>query len=175
MLKHRPQDHLSADQLLQALADLPDLGNEQRTHLSQCPACREELERLQQGFGRLAQRAGQMAPAPARPFRLPPKSAPAAAWRFKPMWATAVAGVLLFALTVWWPHPLHPPAPVPTVAVRTPAAGIPLFDLADAQVDDDLPPTMQALAAAPDPGDMDADLDWLIPAVDDTQNDDSWI
>lgn len=175
MLKNRPQDHLSADQLLRALADLPDVGKDERAHLSQCPSCRNDLERLKKGFGLLGQRAGQMAPAPTRPFRLPSKSAPAAAWRFKPMWATAAAGVLLFAVTIWWPHALHSPAPVPTVAVQTPAAGIPLFDQADALVDDALPTTMRALAVAPDPGDVDDDMDWLIPAVGDAQNDDSWI
>jgi hypothetical protein len=175
MLNQRPQDHLSADQLLQALADLPDLGKEARAHLEQCPACHNELERLKKGFGHLGQKAGRMAPAPARPFRLPPKTAPAAAWRFKPMWATAAVGALLFALTVWWPHALHAPAPVPKVAVRTPEPGLPLFDQVDALVDDTLPPTMQALAAAPDPGDVDDELDWLIPAVDDAQIDDSWI
>jgi hypothetical protein len=175
MLKQRPHDHLSADQLLQALVDLPDLGTEQQAHLEQCPVCRKDLEHWKQGFGRLGRTAGQMAPAPARPFRLPQKAAPVGWRRFKPIWATAAAGALLVAFTVWWPHTLPPPAPVPTVAVRTPAAGLPLFDQVDALVDDALPPTIQALASAPDPDDVDADLDWLIPAVDDAQNDDSWI
>jgi hypothetical protein len=175
MLKQRPHDHLSTDQLLRALVDLPDLGTERQAHLAQCPTCRKDLERLKHGFGRLGRTAGQMAPAPAQPFRLPQKAAPVAWWRFKPMWATAAVGALLFAFTVWWPHPLAPPAPVPTVAVQSPAEGLSLFDQVDALVDDALPPTMQALAAAPDLSDVDEDMDWLIPDVDDAQNDDSWI
>lgn len=179
MLKQRPQDHLTADQLLQALVDLPDLGTERQAHLAKCPVCQQDLKRLKQGFGRLGQRAGQMAPAPSRPFRLPQKTAPAAWWRFKPMWATAMAGVLLFALTVWWPRSLAPPAPVATVAVRNPAVGTSLIDQVDALVDDALPPTLQALAAASDLDEMyddvEDDLNWLVPAVDDAQNEDSWI
>jgi len=175
MLKQRPNDHLSTGQLLQAMVDPSDLEPERQAHLGQCPTCQQELERLKQGFGHLGQTARQMAPASTRPFRLPSKAAPATWWRFKPMWATAVAGVLLFAVTVWWPHPLAPPAPVPTVAVRDPAPGVSLFDQVDALVDDALPPTLQALAAASDLGDADNGLDWLVSPVDDAQNDDSWI
>jgi anti-sigma factor RsiW len=175
MLKQRPNDHLNADQLLQALVDPPDLGTKRQTHLAQCPACQKDLERLKQGFGRLGQTAERMAPAPARPFRLPQKSAQAAWWRFKPMWATVAACALLFAFTVWWPHTLTPPAPVPKVAVRNPDPGLPLFDQADALVDDALPSAINTLAAASDLDDVDEDMDWLIPAADDAQNDDSWI
>jgi hypothetical protein len=175
MLKQRPDDHLSADQLLQALADLPDLGADRKNHLGQCPACRKELERLKQGLGRLGQTARQMAPGTARPFRLPSKAAPAAWWRFNPMWATVAAGILLVAFTVWWPRSLTPPAQVPTVAVRNPDAAASLFDQVDALVDDALPPTLQALAAASDLDDADDELDWLVPLVGDDQNDDSWI
>jgi hypothetical protein len=175
MLKQRPNDHLSTGQLLRALVDPSDLEAERQDHLEQCPPCRKELERLKQGFGRLGQTARQISPAPARPFRLPSKAAPAAWWRFKPMWATVAAGALLFAFTVWWPHPLAPPAPVPTVAVHHPASAVPLIDQVDALVEDALPPTLQALAAASDLGDAEDDLDWLVPPVDDGQNDDSWI
>jgi hypothetical protein len=175
MLKQRPNDHLSTGQLLQALVDPSDLEAERQDHLEQCLPCRKELERLKQGFGRLGQTARQMAPAPTRPFRLPSKAAPAAWWRFKPMWATVAAGALLFAFTVWWPHPLAPPAPVPTVAVYHPAATPYLIDQVDALVDDALPPTLQALAAASDLGDAEDDLDLLVPPVGDGQNDDSWI
>jgi hypothetical protein len=175
MLNQGPDNHLSADQLLQALADLPDPGTERRTHLDQCPACRKELERMQRTMGRLGRTARQMAPAPTRPFRLPPKDAPAAWWRFKPMWATVAAGALLFAFTVWWPRPLTPPGPVQTVAARHPAADGFLLDQVDALVDDALPPTLKALAVASDLGDADDELDWLVPPVDDAQNDDSWI
>jgi hypothetical protein len=175
MLKQRPNNHLSADQLLQALVDPPDPGTERQTHLAQCPACQKDLESLKQGFGRLGRTAAKMAPAPARPFRIPSKAAPAAWWRFKPMWATVAIGALLFAFTVWWPHALAPPAPVPNVAVQNPEPGLPLFDQVDALADDALPSTMNALAAASDMDDMDEDMDWLIPLAGDDQNDDSWI
>jgi hypothetical protein len=175
MLKQRPLEHLNADQLLQALVDLPELGTERRAHLEQCPACQKDLERLKQGFGRLGQTARQIAPAPARPFRLPQKAAPVAWLRFKSIWATAAAGALLFAFTMWWPHTLAPPAPVPKMAVRTPAVTGSLFDQVDALVDDALPPTLQAMAAASDLDSADDGLDWLGPPFDENQNDDSWI
>jgi hypothetical protein len=175
MLKQSPHDHLSSDQLLQALVDLPNLGKEQLAHLEACPACRKDLERLQQGFGRLGRTAVQMAPAPARPFRLPPKAAAATWRRFKPMWATAAAGALLVAIAVWWPHPLAPPGSVPTVAVRSPGSGGSLFDQVDALVEDPLPPILQALATASGLDDTEDNLDRLVPAVDEPQNDDPWI
>jgi hypothetical protein len=175
MLKQRPHDHLSTDQLLQALVDLPDLGKEPQAHLKACPTCRKDLERLKQGFGNLGRTAELMAPAPARPFRLPPEAAAATGRRFKPVWATMAVGALLFAFAFWWPHPLPPPGPVPTAAVRSPAAGVSLFDQVDALVDDPLPPTLQALAAASGLDDTDDSLDRLVPPVDETKNDDPWI
>ncbi len=175
MLKQRPNDHLSTGQLLQALVDPSDLEAERQAHLKQCPPCRKELERLKQGLGRLGQTARQMAPDPARPFRLPSKPAPAAWWRFNPMWATVAAGVLLVAFTVWWPRALAPPGQVPTVAVRNPDVAVSLFDQVDDLVDDALPPTLQALAAASDLDDADDELDWLVPPVGDDQIDDSLI
>jgi hypothetical protein len=96
-------------------------------------------------------------------------------WRFRPMWATVAACALLFAFTVWWPHPLAPTPPVPTVAVRNPTTGASLFDQVDALIDDALPPTLQALAAASDLDDADADLNLLVPPDGETQNDESWI
>jgi hypothetical protein len=175
MLKQRSHDHLSTDQLLQALVDPPDLGKEWLAHLKTCPTCRKALERLKQGFGRLGRTAVQMAPAPSRPFRLPPKAAAATGLHFKPMWATVAAGVLLVAFAVWWPHPLSPPGSVPSVAVRSPEAGGSLFDQVDALVEDPLPPVLQALATASGLDDTNDNLERLVPAVGETQNDDPWI
>lgn len=174
MLNQPLIEHLSKDELLKALVDPADLKTERRSHLRQCADCRNDLDRLQQSFGRFEKVARQMTPAPSRPFRLPLKTAPQSGWRFRPMWATGAAAALIMAFALWWPRQLDRPVHVSNVAMQNTAAGDLLLDQVDALVDNALPPVLQQLTASSDLDDSQSVIDWVVPPVDEMDDDNSW-
>lgn len=157
---------------MQALVDMADLTAERQAHLGQCADCRKDLERLEQRFVRLERMARQMTPSPSRSFRLPQKTAPQVWWRFKPMWAAGLSAVLVLAVVLWWPGNFKTHSPVTHVAVQEPAASDSLLDQVDALIDNPLPPVLQQLAVTSDLDDSDDVIDWVVPAVDDIQDED---
>jgi len=173
-LNQRLDEHLSKDELLQALVDMADLTTERRSHLGQCVGCQKDLERLHLSFERLEKVARQMAPVPSQHFRLPQKDAPQRWWRFRPMWATGVAAAMILAFALWWPQHLERSTPVPNVAQLNPVAGDSLFDQVDALVDNALPPVVQQLTASSDLDDSQSVIDWVVPPIDEMDDDNSW-
>jgi len=174
MLNQRPDEHLSKDELLQALVDMADLTTERQFHLGQCSDCQKDLERLHQSFVRLERVARQMAPAPSRPFRLPQKAVTQRWWQFRPMWATGVAAAIILAFALWWPQQLDRSAPVPNMARLNTVAGDSLLDEVDALVDNALPPVLQQLTASADLDDSQSIIDWVVPPIDEIDDDNSW-
>jgi hypothetical protein len=174
MLNEYPQEHLNQDELHQAMVAPSDLGAPRRSHLEQCAACQNALDRLEQRFERLGQMARRLAPAPSGPFRLPQKAVAPAGRRFKPVWATGLLAAVILIFAVWWTRPFTPSTPIPNMAQQAAAADGALLDQVDALVDDALPPVLQQLAAASDLDDTDNSvIDWVVPPVDDMQDEDS--
>jgi hypothetical protein len=174
MLNQRPDEHLSKDELLQALVDMADLTTARQFHLGQCTDCQNDLARLQQSFSRLEKVARQMVPTPSRPFRLPHKAAPQKWWLFRPMWATGVAAAIILVFFLWWPHQLDRSAPVPNVARQHTVVGDSLLDQVDALVDNALPPVVQQLTALSDMDASQSIMDWVVPPIDEMDDDNSW-
>ena len=174
MLNQRLDEHLSKDELLQALVDMGDLTTERQSHLGHCADCRQGLERLHQSFVRLEKVARQMTPATSRPFRLPQKAATQRWWRFRPMWATGVAAAMILAFALWWPQQLDRSAPVLNVARQNTVTADTLLDEVDALVDNALPPVLQQLTASSDLDDSQSVIDWVVPPIDALNDDNSW-
>ena len=174
MLNQRLNVHLSKDDLLQALVDVADLMPERQSHLRQCTDCQEDLERLHQSFGHLEKVARQMTPAPSKAFRIPQKIELQRGWRFRPMWATGIAVAMILAFALWWPQRLERSGPVLNVARQNTVAGDSLFDQVDALVDNALPPIVQQLTASSNQDDSQSVIDWVVPPIDQMEEDDSW-
>lgn len=175
MLKKYSQEHLSDDEMLQALVDAADLRAESRAHLSRCVECQKRLDLLEQGFDRLEQTARQMTPSPSKPFRVPHQVAQGGRWRLTPMLASGVAAVLVLAIVLWLPRQLNRSAHIPHVAVNVSATGDSLIDQVDSLVNDPLPQVLQQLAISTDIDDTGNVIDWVVPSVDDSDEDSSWI
>jgi hypothetical protein len=174
MLNQRLDEHLSKDELLQALVDMGDLTTKRQSHLRYCADCQKDLERLHQSFVRLEKVARQMTPAMSRTFRLPQKAVTHRWWRFGPMWATGVAAAMILAFALWWPQQLDRSAPVPNVARQNAVASDSLLDEVDALVDNALPPVLLQLTASSDPDDSQSVIDWVVPPIDELNDDNSW-
>jgi anti-sigma factor RsiW len=168
---HYPEPHLNPDDLLQALAQTADPQARRQKHLDACPDCRAALERLEKGYARFAQKARDLAPLPAKPFRLPEQPSPAR-WRLKPLIATGLVAVLLLllGLAVWPPHFFSPGQHRSQVAAVDLEADRQLMEDVNALVDNALPPAYQQLVAASD-FKMDEDLiNWIVPSIEDDED-----
>jgi hypothetical protein len=174
MLNDHPDEHLSKDELMQALVDMADLAMARQSHLERCTDCQKDFERFHQSFVRLEKVARQMAPAPSRPFRLPQKAAPQRWWGFRPMWATGVAAAMILAFALWWPRQIDRFAPVPNVARQNTIVGDSFLDQVDALIDNALPPVLQQLTASSDLDDSQSVIDWIVPPIDEMDDDNSW-
>lgn len=169
--------HLIHDELLMAVVDAADLAAEKQAHLAACPACTQARARLEERFMRLGRMAQALAPAPARPFRLPPEQAHAPGWRFKPLWAMGLAAAMLLA--VFMGRSLGPtfwrqPPPAPTAAMLEEDRR--LTEAVDALVEDALPPALQHLASLDeeafqaDPYIDEEILDWVVPPIEENND-----
>lgn len=172
MLKKYPQAHLSDDEMLQALVDASDLPTQRRSHFNQCTDCQKEMAYLEQRFDGLGKSARRMAPAPPQPFRLPQKASRQTRWRLTPMWATGMAAAIVLVLVLWMPHQVDRTAHIPPVAQSVPASGDFLLDQVDLLIDDPLPPILQQMAISTDWDDNGSVIDWVVPSVDDIDEDD---
>ena len=174
MLKDNPQEHLSDDELMQVLVDVSDLRAERQSHLRQCVDCQKHMDHLEQSFINLENKARQMSPAPSKPFRLPHKTKQQTWWFYKPMWAAGMAATMVLALVLWWPRQLERSAHVPDVARQHTEAGDSLFDQVDALVDNALPPIVRQLTASSDLGESQSVIDWVVPPIDESDDDNTW-
>jgi hypothetical protein len=163
--------HLIRDELLMAVVDAADLAADKRAHLEACPICHGAQARLAENFLHLGRKARNLAPSPARPFRLPAAQTAATRRRIKPLWAIGLATAMLLAILLGrslWPS--FSQEPVPTAAALE--ADRRLGEAVDALVEDALPVSFQRLASldededevAPD---LDEDLmDWVVPPIE---------
>jgi hypothetical protein len=101
---NRPKDaHLHEDQIIRAVVDEADLAPQEEGHLSACPACRAEKERLEKGLERLGDMAKEFAPSPGRTVSLPVEEARGSllvSWGVRPAFAMALSAVVI-AWVLW--------------------------------------------------------------------------
>lgn len=171
-------DHLSHDELLKAVVDMEALSTGRKDHLAGCTTCSHDLERLHNRFANIGRTAKKLAPAPARPFRLPASHTSPKRRSFKPVWVMAFSAAMLLAIVVMRPNWLNNGTTPSTVQVNA-AADRELMKEIDALVDDALPVAYQQLAYLDDPfsangTQVDKDLlDWVVPPIDDDGSDES--
>jgi hypothetical protein len=121
-MQKRAQDHLTSDQLLQAVASESDLPRHLRTHLSQCTVCRQEVDRLSDRFSAIGKMARDISPDALGRVRLPERRRRFFLGRrvgLRPALSMAVALVLLMMIVLYRPlghrsTPI-PPATAPAV------------------------------------------------------------
>ncbi len=172
--------HLNDDELLEAVVDVDDLKEDRRSHLKACPACTEQLETLQGRLAQLGRTAERMAPAPRRPFRLSAESKSARRRSFAPLWAMGLSAAILLGIVVLNPRwGLFDAFRNPTFDA---AADRVLMEEIDALVSNALPVRYQQLAllSESDNGGIDTQmddelLDWIVPPIDDGDQDESII
>ncbi len=166
-MKHNnPDSHLTYDELLIAMTDVSDLGQEQQGHLQACLHCQRQSEALAHRFNRLGNIAKKMAPKPSQPFRVPTRHATIWRWQFRPGVALGVLGVLIFAFTLWWPKPSdysEQPAPMASYNMEEEAQ---LMAEVDALVKDALPIVYQKVAVVSEPILSKDLIDWIVPSID---------
>ncbi len=91
-------------QVIRCVVDESDLDDGQRRHLKECPVCREELRRLEDGLRRLERTAAEYTPEPVRRPALPVEEhalphSPALEWRLA--WGAAFSLALVVLIAVW--------------------------------------------------------------------------
>jgi hypothetical protein len=164
--------HLNEQELLKAIVDSADLGQERQAHLSGCPSCLQALATIENRMARLGRQAQVLAPLPARIFRLPDQQPAAVIRRFRPAWAMGLMVGVLLVFAVGGPIWFHSPATVPVTAMEA-AADMRFMEDVDALVADALPVVYQELTAMDWPvlrierPDDEALIDWVVPSLDD--------
>jgi hypothetical protein len=114
MEKDRP-DHLNSDQLLQAVVAERDLPRDLRNHLSQCTACRQEVDRLSARFSAIGKLARNLSPDALGRVRLSERRRRFFLGRrvgLRPALGMAVAMVLLLMIALYRPL-YHRSTPLP--------------------------------------------------------------
>ncbi|MCD6571565.1 MAG: hypothetical protein J7L53_12770 [Deltaproteobacteria bacterium] len=96
--------HLDKDQLLWAVVDEAELSSELRDHLSTCPLCRAEKERIEQDLARLGQMAQRFAPSPRREVLLPveeSRNSSLWSWDWRVVLGAAMTTALVILVVSW--------------------------------------------------------------------------
>lgn len=96
--------HLNEDQILRAVVDEADLPRPVREHLSTCPLCQKNKERLEQDLKRLGQMAERFSPLPGKRVSLPeptPRGGMDWSWNRRVAFGVAAMTALLI-IFVWW-------------------------------------------------------------------------
>jgi hypothetical protein len=169
-------EHLTYDELLTAVVDMQDLAPARKTHLSICPTCRREHDHLLNRLGHIGRMARNLAPEPARPFRLPEKGVLSRHKFSKPVWIAGFAAAMLLALVFWRPQ-WRVESNLPQMTTAALLKDQQLMQSVDALVDDALPKPYQQLASADDTGaavdeamdagDGDDFPNWIVPPITD--------
>ncbi len=90
--------HLKQDQVVRAVADEASLRHQLREHLSVCPQCRGEKDRLEESLSRLGQMAERFSPLSRRRVSLPAGKARTSfrwSWEWRAAFGVAVAVVFV--------------------------------------------------------------------------------
>lgn len=98
--------HLNSDQLLQAVVSEADLPRGLRAHLKQCPACRQEIDRMAARFDAIGRMARETSPDALGRVRLPDRRRRFFLGRrvgLRPALGMAVAMVLLMMIALYQP------------------------------------------------------------------------
>ena len=105
MVKHSRDDHVSEENLIQAVIDPEDLSLELREHLDSCQFCRLDKERLEGSLIKLGDLAQKYAPTPQK-IQMVATAQVRRHWAYSWNLATAVTAALLIAAVTWWAIPL---------------------------------------------------------------------
>ena len=136
-MKTSDTNHLSEDQIIIALVDETDLPDDRRTHLSDCPHCRQVLEAAKEPFERIEALAGDHTPGSMRPVRIDgqrPARPRSLSWRTGLAWTTAAAVLLAMIWAGPWVRDLRRPENEGATAALDPEA---LFMAEVARLGDD--------------------------------------
>jgi hypothetical protein len=169
------QDHLDSDQLLQAVVGESGLPRRLRTHLAQCTACRQEVDRLSGRFSAIGTMARDLSPDALGRVHLPKQRRRLFLGRrvgLRPALAMAVAVVLLMMIALYRPlsHRSTPMPPVPTLKAgdeSSPEAEISLLAEIQDLLNNPLPQDYQQIAGDDSLFDVAGDLtDFIVPEVE---------
>lgn len=162
------EDHLSDDQIIQAVVDEDDLPAPFKVHLSTCPRCRAEKARLEGDLAFVGQLARRSAPVLQRPMALTagrPKALQwAASWPGRMAVGLAVsAGLVLLLigsglLRLPYPAGVQGPAVSPSQSDRLMAE---VTDL----VENPLPPVYQDMCGEPLWSSDEGFLQFIVPST----------
>jgi hypothetical protein len=170
MIEHcSDEQHLTYDELLKALARMDDQSQDCRRHLADCSACQQALARVEQRYTRIGQMAGNMAPTPSQPFRLPRKQT-VSRWRMKPLMAMGAVAVLIMMFFLWQPLLDGTPGALPKMAMQQLEEDRVLMQEINALVENALPPAYRNLTAFSRPI-FDEDLiNRIVPSIEEDDN-----
>lgn len=104
--------HLNEDQIIRAVVDGNDLPRTLRTHLSECPQCTANKEKIESDLARLGRMAERFSPSPGKKVLLPsekPKRSIGWSWQWRAAFGVAAAAV--FVIFIMDIPPFFKPAP----------------------------------------------------------------
>jgi len=144
-----------------------------QNHLNQCPACRQELDKVERRLNRLGEMARRFTPEPGRPVRLPEAepTRPLRGW-LTPALAAGITAVLVVAVSIWWIAPPGRETDAPRIVTAEELqADQTLMVEVDQLVENAMPEPYRELASIADlQYEWDEDLiDWIVPSIDDRQ------
>jgi hypothetical protein len=108
-MKNIPEDHLSHEQISQALVDESDLTEGLRKHLANCDSCLAEKEVFEGQLKRMGEMAREFAPSFSKKVSLPVKEKNHAhlfwKWNWGGLLATGLTAAMILAVFLWWATP----------------------------------------------------------------------
>jgi uncharacterized protein YbaR (Trm112 family) len=161
--------HLDDDQILWSVVDEAELPLPLREHLTACPVCQGNKDRLAKDLAQMGQMAERFAPLPKKPVSLPveePRSAIRWSWGWRTFLGAAVAATL--ALIFVWKAPIF----------RTPSgnnAGTVAWEMQEEEqfmteiallVENALPPVYQDISEESTPGLDEEFMQFVVPPVE---------
>lgn len=162
--------HLNDDQLVLAVVDLAELPPPLREHLSTCPHCQANQERIEQDLAQLGQMAEHFAPTPTKPVSLPAEESRSSvrwSWGWRTYVGAAIAATL--ALILVWRAPV----------LRTPSGGdgdMRAQEMQEAEqlmtevaslVENALPPAYEDISAESSAGLDEEFMQFVVPSIED--------
>jgi hypothetical protein len=105
--------HLNEDQITRAVVDSDDLPQALRTHLSECPQCTANKEKIESDLAQLGRMAERFSPSPGKKVLLPEKKLKRSVW-WSWQWRAAfgAAAAAVFVILLMDIPPFFKPAPV---------------------------------------------------------------
>jgi hypothetical protein len=178
-MQNQAHGHLDSNQLLKAVVSEADLPRPLRDHLDQCPACRQEVDRLAARFNAIGKMARDTSPDALGRVRLPEDRRRFFLGRrigLRPALGMAVAMVLLMMLVLYQPFGERPSLLPRIPAVKqtaeptlTPEAEAQLFAEIQALLRNPLPEDYQQISGGVEGGGFgvwDDPTDLIVPDLD---------